>query len=495
MHQNLSLRLPGSILVAAAMLLAGCQRDHGQPPRANDAIAVPPRPSVIAVPVDVDLGDLARLLDRELPRVMWQIDKPDQVCAGQKRVDLGIAKLKTPAIKCRIVGTVTRGAISIAGEGRTIRAAIPLHAEVRAQGIAGVLKETATASAMAHAVIRLSLARDWTPRGTLRLDYDWTQAPHVDLLGIRVDLTEPADRKLAPVVARLERELPGELGRIGVREAIQSAWRTAFATVSLNARNPPVWMRITPQALQYGGYTIEHGRMHLKLGMRALTATYVGSRPGPPAPTPLPPLEPLTATSGDLTFFIPVFSDYSVLEPVLMKALRKRSAQPFDVPGLDPVRARFDRVQIYGTTGGRIAVGVTFAALEAGSAKPASGTVWLTGKPVTRPDSRVVGFDDFAVSGSTDRTGGNLVIKVMNAPGVAAMIAGVLSQNFEPDYAKLVGKVGRAIANKREGSLVIRADLRAARTGQLQAAGAGLYLPVWASGSASILVQPRSGAM
>lgn len=475
---------------AAALALSGCQRDRGQPTRADDAIRVDPSPSTLAVPVDVDLVDLERLLERELPRTMWRIDKPGQTCAGRRKIDLGIATLKTPAIRCRIVGQVTRGRIRIAGRGETIRAAIPLTATVRAENIAGVLRETATARAMAHAVIRLSLANDWTPRGTLRLDYDWTDAPHVDVLGVRVDLTEQADRKLAPVVAKLERELPGELGRIGVRRAIERAWTAAFATVSVNAANPPVWMRITPQAFQYGGYTIEGGRMHLRLGMRAITATHVGRRPAPPVPTPLPPLEPLQSAAGALSFFIPVFSDYAVLEPVLMKALRKRSARPFDVPGLDPVRASFERVTIYGTTGGRIAVGLTFSALEAGETKPSRGTVWLTGRPVTLPDSRRVGFEDFAVTGTTDRVGGDLIIDVVNAPGIAPMIARILAQDFERDYVRLIGKVDRAIAEKREGRLLIRADLQEARTGQLQAAGAGLYLPVWARGTASIVVRP-----
>lgn len=478
------------IAVMAAVAIAGCgARDRGQPPRANDAIRVDPSPSLIAVPVDVDLVDLQRVLERELPRTMWQIDKPGQTCAGRKRIDLGIAKLKTPAIKCRIVGQVTRGAIRLAGSGSTIRAAIPLTAGVRAETAGGMLKETATARAMAHAVIKLSLARDWTPRGTLDLDYDWTDTPHVEILGVRVDLTEQADKKLAPVIAKLERELPGELGRIGVRRAIDDAWRSAFATVSVNAANPPVWMRITPKAFQYGGYTIDGGRMHLKLGMRAITETHVGHRPAPPAPTPLPPLEPLATADGTLSFFIPVFSDYSVLEPVLMKALAKRSARPFDVPGLDPVRARFERVRIYGTTGGRIAVGLTFAALETGETKPSRGTVWLTGRPVTLPNSRRVGFTDFAVTGTTDRVGGDLIIDVINAPGIAPMIAEVLAQDFERDYARLIGKIDRAIEAKREGRLLIRADLKEARTGQLQAAGAGLYLPVWATGTASIRIR------
>jgi hypothetical protein len=472
-------------VLLSGIVLTGCERNGGQPPRANDQIEIKPEPSLISVPVDADLNDLSSMLERRLPRQLWGVDKSDQTCVNPKAIDIGIAEIKTPKIKCHITGSVTHRKIIINGSGETIKATIPLHAAVRVEGAAGVY-ETATAEAIAHATIRLSFARDWTPHGTVKLNYNWTDTPHVDLLGQRIDLTEQADAKLRPLIAKLERELPGELGKLGVRKSISNAWASAFTVVSLNAENPQVWMRITPQALQYGGYRIDEGHLRLRLGMRAVTETHVGYRPAPPAASPLPPLERLANTPGDVSFFIPVFADYHVLEPVLMQALRKRSVRPFDVPGFDPVRARFDRVRIYGTENGKIAVGLTFAALEQGSGKPTYGTVWMTGKPVTQTNSRRVGFDDLRVSGTTDMTGGDLILSLANAPGVTPMIATMLAQNFEKDYVKLIGKIDRSVSTKKEGDLLILANLTEARTGQLQAAGKGLYLPVWARGTVAI---------
>ncbi|WP_322740116.1 DUF4403 family protein [Sphingomonas sp. S1-29] len=481
----------GLAISFALLLLAGCDRNRGQPPRANDAIVIEPQPSILAVPVEAELGNLARLIEGEVPAQLWRIDKPGQTCVASKRVDLGIATVKTPTIKCRIVGSVTRGRVALAGKGEDIEITIPLRAVVSAVDVGGVLKrETATADAIVTARMRITFARDWTPRATMRIAYDWTDTPHIEFLGQRIDFTAQAERQLAPILARLERNLPAELGKMGLRDAIAGAWTAAFTTISLNRENPAAWMRIAPRELRYGGYTIADGRLRLNLGLRAITETHIGNRPPPPEPTPLPPMQPVATPVGRLAFFIPVIADYRVLEPVLMKALRRRSARPFDIPGLDPVRARFEKVEIYGTTNGRIAVGLTFTALEAGDTKPTHGTVWMTGKPVTRPDSRAIGFEDFAVSGTTDMTGGDLILDLVNAPGVAPMIAGLLAQNFERDYAKLIGKVDRAIANQRQDRVIIRADLERTRTGQLQAAGQGLYLPVWAEGTASITVTP-----
>jgi len=440
------------------------------------------------VPVEADLADLARILEREVPRQLWTIDKPDQVCAKSKGLDIGIATIKTPKLKCRIVGEVTRGGMQLEGQGRDIRVTMPLHARIRAEKVGGMIDESATAEAVARAVIRIDLAQDWTPRGTVNITYDWRNAPHVDFMGQRIEFADEADRKLAPVIAKLERELPGELGKLNLRQAVGKAWASAFTTVSLNRENPPVWMRITPRELEYGGYEVVGGRLRLKLGLLALTETFVGPRPADPAPAPLPPLRPLQAQTGNLEFFVPVFADYRELEPVLMKALVKRSARPFEVPGAGPVTATFKAAEIFGTKGGKIAVGLTFDAQRQSGGEKASGTVWLTGKPVNAENSRRVGFEDLTVSGTTDMTGGDLIIRLINAPGVAQFVAAGLTQNFEKDFAELLGKVDRAIETEREGNFLINADLKRARSGQLQAAGSGLYLPVWATGTAQVRV-------
>jgi hypothetical protein len=159
------------------------------------------------------------------------------------------------------------------------------------------------------------------------------------------------------------------------------------------------------------------------------------------------------------------------------------------VPGVGPVRTDFHKATIYGITGGRIAVGLDFTARdEAGKLGATKGTVWMTGVPVNAEDSRRIGFEDFEVSGTTDMRGGDLILRLANTPGMSATIAGALAQNFEKDYGKLLGKIGRAIEDKREGDLVIRAEVTRTRTGRIQAAGRGLYLPVWADGTASITV-------
>ncbi len=457
------------------------------PPRASDQVEVPKQLSALDVPLDVHVSVISRAIEQAVPRTLWSINQQIDKCVPAQRVKLFKAKIKvSPDLGCTVVGTVTRSAIRLRGEGKDIVADVPIRANIAARHVGGFLKgETATGSAMVRARIRLSVTDNWQPRASVRLAYSWTTPPGIDFLGRRITFTDKADEKLAPIVRDLERRLPQEIAKVNIRNRVADAWRQSFTSLELNEQNPPVWMRITPQKLSYGGYSLSGNRLRLSLGLSALTETFVGPRPEDPKPTPLPPLGH-DAAGSKLEFFIPVIADYAQLEPVLQKALAKRAARPFNLPGIGPVIARFDKVTGYGTTGGRIAVGLTISARPQNSSTETHGLVWLTAVPVNTPGSQRVHFEQLAVNGETDGIGGDLLVRLVQNPAVSEVLAGELTQNFSRDFEKLIGKVRRAIVSKRAGNFLIRADITDVRTGTLKASGQGLYLPVWASGTARV---------
>ncbi|WP_051187067.1 DUF4403 family protein [Sphingobium baderi] len=483
------------LLLCLAGLGSGCSRPQQAqaPPRAHDPVPVPRESSILSVPVDVDTSAIRDAVEQAIPRQLWTINRHSPRCIPPQRVKILGAKLNvTPAISCTIVGVVTRGPVHLRGEGQDIVADIPIHAQISARDVGGILKgETATGSALARARIRLDIGKDWKPHGTVRLHYDWTQAPGIDFLGQRITFTDEADRKLRPVVRNLERDLPRTLSRANLPAQVERLWRQSFTSVQLNERNPPVWMRVTPLRILYNGYAMRESRLRFNLGIEAVTETYVGNRPRPVEPTALPP--PASAKAdGQFHFFIPVTADYAELEPVIMRALTKRSHRPFRLPTVGPVVARFDKVEAYGTNGGRIAVGLTLAARpEArGKADEVHGRIWITAVPRNAPNSPKVHFDALAVAGNTDALSGDLLLALGNSPAVSTLIAQSLTQNFSNDIAELLGKIRRAIDEKRMGDFLITTDLEQVEIGQIKAFGQGLHLPVRARGTARIAYKP-----
>lgn len=483
---------PGLLLVIA---LPGCDPAKGgaePPPQATDTAPMPSQRSLIAVPIDASIAPLHAQLERSVPRTLWTIDRREKACVPPQRVKLFGKRVKvTPAVPCTIVGRVTRGPLRFRGEGNEIVVDVPLNATVAARDVGGVLKgETATGSALAHARIRIDLTPDWRMQGKARISYDWTKAPGIDFLGKRITFTDQADAKLAPVIAGIEREVNRHIAGIDIRRQAADIWRQSFTVLELNRENPPVWMRVTPQRILYGGYRLNGQKLDLNLGIEGVTETFVSGRPGSPEATPLPQLVRETPRPH-LDIRVPVIADYAQLQPVIDRALAKRATRPFVLPKLGPMMVRFGKSTVYGAPGGRIAVGADVEArLEARSGEPTRGRIWMTAVPVNEPGSAKVRFTQLNVNGDTDGVGGDLLILLGRDEGFAPLIADALTQNFTRDLEKLEGKIRRAVDRRREGAFLIRTRIDGFAIGEIRAYGNGLYMPVRLTGGASVAYRP-----
>lgn len=503
-----------ALALVAGLLLAACSSGgdvNPVPERLTEAVPIPRQSSVVAVPLSAPLAELERIVNRLVPQQLAQIDEQQRVCIPAQRVTvclrhaepcqgeacrdvpckLGFKRAKvTPDISCRIVGEVQRGRITISGRGEDIRLHMPISAEIQARDVGHMLTETATAAAEVRAHVRLGVAADWQPTAKVDIDYEWTERPGIQLLGRRFTFGGKADAKLAPVIARLERELPGELRKLHLHRELETAWEQAFTSLELNAQNPPVWLRVTPQRLSHGGYRIRNDRLVLRLGMEAWTETFIGEKPADPEPTPLPPAEPL----GDITGFrfeLPVIAAYDQLVPVLARALQRLAAEPIAVPQLGDVRVNFGQPIIYATTGDRLAIGLPITARTKRWSLKTRGTVWLTGKPVNAPDSQLIVVEDLRIAGEADDFKGRLLLDIARAPVVLAEVQQALTQDFSGDFQKLRDKIDQALRDKRLGDVVLNVIIRDVEHGTVHPLAQGVFLPVEARGVAAIRYAPR----
>ena len=484
--------LTATCLIALAM--AGCNRNGGNaaPPRVDAAASLPSESSTIVVPVDAPLADLQRALDEQTPKQLWKIDQHQDKCVAAQRVNLGIAKLKVvPDLGCRIVGQVVRGPITLGGSGSTLRITLPVTATISANKVGGLVSKTATGAAIIHATARLSIAGNWQPAAKVTIDYDWSTPPGIDFLGKRIEFVDKADERLKPVIASLEKSLPGQLAKLNLRAKLADAWKQGFTSLQLNRANPPAWMRITPRALGFGGYHVNGRSLELVLAAEALTETFVGDRPADPAATPLPPPSPVTGAKG-LQFFIPVLADYAQLEPVVQRTLMKRAAKGITLKGVGPVDAQFGKVTIYATTAGHLAIGVETKVKAQGHRWASTkGTIWLTAIPFNQPGSQLVRARDVQIASDTDSHVANLLVALFNDTGVRDSIRDALSHDFAKDYQKVLGSARQAIDAKREGDFVLSANVTDVQNGAIRVTGKGLFLPVRAGGTATISYRPR----
>lgn len=500
------------LLPALLLLLAACGRDASTPapPRLTTPADVPVETSRVVVPISAELAELERMINAEVPQTLVSIDRQEKACVPAARITIclkherpckgdackavpckvGFQKGKiTPDLSCRIIGAVTRGPIRLTGQGDLIRLSMPVAASVTAKDVGKVITETATAEAETRAILRLGMTPGWQPTAKVEIDYSWTQKPGLEILGKRFTFASKADPELAKVIAQLEAKIPAMVARLQARDKLEQAWAKAFTSVELNHRNPPVWLRLTPQQLGYGGYTLSNGLLILKLELQAGAETFVGDRPPDPEPTPLPPAAAVGGPRG-FRILAPVIADYAELEPILEKALKKLAAKPIPVPPLGDVNVSFGRPTIYAIEGGKLALGLDIRASVGGTRFPTRGTVWLTGVPWNEPNSPKVRVRDLQIAANTDRLSTNLLLKVAMSPTVIAEIEGALSQDFSKDLGKLQVKIDKALTEKRLGDFVLNARFDKVAYGIVKPIGQGVYLPVAITGTGDLRFDP-----
>lgn len=470
------------LALASLLLLAACGRglSNEPPPRAQDADLLPPQTSRIALPVTADLDLIEKRLNSKVPVRILSVDEKRKPCVPGAK----------PKFSCHLVGHVTRGRIRISGKGDRLRLIMPLKGEIEARDILGFIgTNEATGRATVTADIRLALAPDWTPVPKIRLGYKWQEEPGVKLAAWRITFTREADRELTKLLPKLEADVTRLLAEALPRDKMEAAWQKAHTSIELNRENPEVWMRVTPKGFGYGGHQVIGRTVSLLLEFEAGSETFVGPRPPDPDPGPLPLLGKLEGAPG-FQLIIPVVADWAILERELEKALAKVSAKGIPIEGVGRVEAQFGTPTLYATEGGRVAVGLPIKARSPRGLVDVDGQVWLTGAVFNEPNTQKLMISDLQVAGEIPGVDGALLLAIAQAPAVKDAIANELTTNFARDFEKLLGKIDRALANKRIGDFVLNARIAETRNGVIRPLGQGAYLLVEARGKADLKWSP-----
>ena len=461
------------------------------PPRVENELKLDVAESVVVTRATASIGTIRNKLETALPTTLVTLDKRLEECVPKHQVKaLGLKLFKTPRLGCNLVGEITRGPITLGGSGSVLRARVPIEARIEVQDLGDIIKrETVTAAADVTVSARLSVGPDWTINSELDLSYIWTTEPGIDFAGQRITLTGPADAELAKSLDDIERELEGEIRKVDLRSEIEKAWREGHDTVSINRENPPVWMRITPREVGAGSLSVSRSDIAADLMVGAALELMVGDRPEPAEPGPLGANIGVASPPG-FELSVPVLADYKELEPVILKALRKISADEFIGDEVSGIEAEFKSVELYATDNGRLAVGVEAQVVPTGEFSWARtrGTVWLTGQPMTKEGSEVLSIENLEVYGDMDRTAGDVLLGFLDRPVIKTLIQDALVTDFRKDYDEVVVKAEKGLKSIKIGTARLSFEVEEFEHGAISVTGAGLYMPVKARGAVSTRV-------
>lgn len=485
-------------LSAIALLLLGAAaffilfyvhiEDYPTPKRINTPPNYETEQSVVVTSISVPIGKVRQGLEQDVPRTLFRINQRIEECVPRETVRLFKQDLfRTPKVGCTLVGTVRRGSITLGGSGQTLSASFPIDAEIEIRDIGDVIKrETVSASAVMNMRAKLGVTGDWKISPDIHISYTWLKEPGVMVAGQRIKLTKFVEPKFKTILHSVERRLEAQIRKVDLRSDVSKAWQSGFDTISLNRENPPVWLRLTPEQAGTSGVRVAGSSILTDLMLKAKLNVIVGDEPSKPDAQPLGANIGVSRGRG-FDVVVPVLADYAEVEPVILRALQKLADRGIANEDYGKLDVSFRNVTLYATENGRIAVGVEAAVEPIGSLTgrtwgKSRGVVWLTGTPVTEPNSEVVRVEGLEIFGNTDTEMGDLLIRVLESEEVKKEIERALVEDFARDYEDVIGKAQRGIGSVKLGAFNLSFDVDTIDHGAIIATGAGLFMPVSAKG-------------
>lgn len=519
-HEQTHANKPESIMksiyltTVTTMLLciAGCGQEVSVPApvHAGSPRAMPERSSTIVAPISVDLLELQKRLNAQLPTKLVALDQDQDACIPAQwavvcpvpkvfRRGCAVREIKTkitPEIDCHLDGWVERGPLSIDVESGALKVTLPLYASVTARGRGDIgkhIQETAKGSIIATATVTADLNEQWQPVVDVIPSYEWGERAYLRVLGIRITIGSKVDPEIDKAMVRLKSEVSDALSKLSVRGDAEKAWRHSAMPIRL-ADDPAVWFRFQPKEVGFSGLQATPGKIKASLMVRGLTQTFVGAAPGPGEPGVLPPLRKRLPSAG-FNIYLPVFVDYSAASAELAKALQVGAEQTIRVPKIGDVKTIIEEVQVYPAADDSIAVGLKMRADPPGQLLDTKGTVWIKARiSVDNASKRIVPIAiDYGAE--TDNTALGLLFSIARAPAIKRKVEKALAYDFGDKYADALRDAARSINRDLGGGLRMEASIDKAAIEGLKASKNGVYLGLEVSGNIRLLaLTPQANA-
>ncbi len=238
------------------------------------------QPSLLYIPLDMDVGELEKLLNRQLSGLIYEDNSLDD----NEGDNLMVKAWKQDDIK-----------ISLNGNVLTYR--VPLKLWIKAGwkferfGLSlSDYREMNAAIALSFQTA-ISMNPDWTfTTSTTSGGYEWLSAPVVKVGPVSVPITRIADLILAANRKKISREIDKAVAdNLMVKQMAEDLWKGVHEPVMVNEAYQ-VWLRIQPEGIYSTQLSGKAGKLRHAIGISAIVEAFMGQKPPAVVPRPLPKL-------------------------------------------------------------------------------------------------------------------------------------------------------------------------------------------------------------
>ena len=228
------------------------------------------QPSLINVPLDMNISDLETLLNKQLNGLIYESDNID-------KDNYAVKAWKKENIKIGL-------------DGNTLAYRIPLKLWIKAGfkvskfgfGISDY--HEINAEIALNFKTALTLNPDWTVTSITTTDgYEWLSTPVVKVGPVDIPITFIADRILKSNQKTINSAIDKAVQeKLELKKYMQDAWITLQKPVKVNDEYN-IWLRVTPQDIQSTPISGKAGKLRHIIGIKSITEAFIG---GEPAYTP-----------------------------------------------------------------------------------------------------------------------------------------------------------------------------------------------------------------
>jgi hypothetical protein len=431
-------------IMAAAALVGACGRSDisERPPVDNGATATPvaTQPSTIGALVAIPLDQAIQAANAALPRTYSQdwINGPD-ACA-----DLGLLGKHCAGTKYKY--NVARGEIAIAPVGTN---AVKLSVDVSLDGQGGfrgdgakLLKLDAKnfdAAAKVDIVLTPKIGQDWCPTIEVVPSYNWTRNPRVEIVSrVNVDVSGKVNDAIKDKIPQITQAVQGSINCTQLKSQLASVYgKRTFPVEVTPSQN--LHVNVEPLDFAFSGFNID--TQAIRLAAMLTAKVELSGAAITPSTLPLPPLKTIGVSAPPrIAIAVPLRAPFALLQTEAQKLVSGKTFEG-DTPA-GRVKATVSKVEIYPTSGGRIAVGIDLDAKLPGKFLDTKGTVFVVGTPVTEGKT-VVRFKDPTFTRILDNDVWNALSALFDS-----QIRGELDKSLRYNFSGDVDKAKKALTEK-----------------------------------------------
>lgn len=345
-----------------------------------------------------------------------------------------------------------KGKISVRKNQERVRITVPIsfhgNAGLRGDGakVLKLNKKNFDGSLTAFLDVGFDLDENWCPIAKLDVSHRWNSKARIEIIdNIYISVSGKADELIADLKSDAEKQLAKALDCKNFRNRISPFWRAYSFPIQL-LDGEPTFINLAPTSIAFSGIKTEDDRLGLTIRLTASTS--LGPVALDPRPAPLPTLERIDWTPGQIALEVPIGVSFAQLKNVAREELLR---EPFESQTLaGNISIKIHDIDIY-PSGEEIAVGLEFSADIPGRIFSTSGDVYLVAKPSVAPSGTEIFLANVGFSRALD----NELWEVLSAL-FEEKIKKLIEEKIRYDFSKEVSEIEETIFEKLTDSTIMK---------------------------------------